>query len=764
MNRNPRLLAVALFASLVVSHASSHAIPPPFHLGSRQIGGTDDDIGYDARMDVTGRRVVTGGFSGTVDFGGGPLTSAGQFDIYIAKYGPTGNHLWSKGLGSIESQVGTSVALLASGAVVVTGNFFGTVDFGGGALTSAGGADIFLAMYDTNGSHLWSKQFGGIATDTGQRVQADASGNVYLTGYFSGTANFGGGPLTSAGGTDVVVAKFDVAGAHQWSQHYGSTSNEIGFDLELDASGNIVVSGQFGGTVSFGGVALVSAGGLDIFVAKYNGSGAHQWSQRFGSTSTDIGDAVAVDGAGNVIVAGRFGGTVNFGGVALASAGGSDIFVAKYNAAGAHQWSKRFGSTGTDICRGVAADAGGDVAVTGDFTGVVDFGGGPLTSAGGVDMFLARYDSGGNHEWSERFGSTASERSGNVEINPAGIQIMTGRFALTASFGGAPFTSAGFDDAFAAIFGNDPVNPVISSIIDVGNDQGRYVELQFSKSGGIGVEQYEAYRRDDPLPAAALGPFTASASRQLLLSQGWMFVGAIPESFLNTYEMTAATLADSTISNGPHESVFFVRAATYVPWAYYDSPPDSGDSLDNLAPGTPTNFAYGAGQLSWNESGDSDFDYFSLYGSNTDTFASASVIDYTVAPTMDVTASPYTYYFVTATDFSGNEGMPAVATALTEVDGTPQHYILSVSAYPNPFNPETTIRYTVPSKGRVTIAVYDVRGARIASLLDVERETGAYTHAWDGRDAGGVTASSGVYFARITHPSGARTYKMVLLK
>jgi hypothetical protein len=763
MNRNSRLMAVAIFASLVVSHASSRAAAP-FHLWSRQIGGTDDDTGYDARMNAEGYRVVTGGFSSTVDFGGGPLTSAGQFDIYIAKYGPTGSHLWSKRLGSIESQIGASVALLASGAVVVTGNFFGTVDFGGGALTSAGGADIFLAMYDTDGSHLWSKQFGGTATDTGQRVQVDASGNVYLTGYFSGTVDFGGGPLTSGGGTDLIVAKFDVTGTHQWSRHYGSTSNEIGFDLALDASGNILVSGQFGGTVSFGGGALMSTGGLDIFVAKYDGSGVHQWSQHFGSTSTDIGDAVAVDGAGNVIVAGRFAGTVNFGGGAFTSAGGSDIFVAKYNAGGTHQWSQRFGSTSTDICRGAASDATGDVVVTGEFTGTVNFGGSALASAGGTDVFLARYNSAGTHEWSQHFGSTAGDQSRNVEVNAAGIQIATGQFVLTASFGGSSFTSAGFDDAFVAIFGNDPVTPVISSIVDVGNDQGRQVEIGFTKSGGIGIEQYEAYRRDDPLPVTATRPTTASTSRQQLLSQGWMFVGAVPETLLNTYEMTVATLADSTISNGPHESVFFIRAATYVPWVYYDSPPDSGDSLDNLAPGIPTNIAISSGVLSWDESGDADFDFFSVYGAGTASFASATLIDYTVMPAMDVTASPYAYYFVTATDFSGNEGTPAMLTTPTDVFNSPKGYALSISAYPNPFNPQTTIRYTVPSKGQVTIAVYDLRGAFVVTLVDENQEVGAYTKTWDGKDAGGVTISSGVYFARVTHPSGTRSYKLVLLK
>jgi hypothetical protein len=101
--------------------------------------------------------------------------------------------------------------------------------------------------------------------------------------------------------------------------------------VAADASGNVIVTGFFEGAADFGGDTLICAGGEDIFVAKYDASGAHQWSQRLGSTAGDQGLAVAVDGSGDVIVTGRFEGTVDFGGGDLTSAGGSDIFVAKYS-------------------------------------------------------------------------------------------------------------------------------------------------------------------------------------------------------------------------------------------------------------------------------------------------------------------------------------------------------------------------------------------------------------------------------------------------
>ena len=198
---------------------------------------------------------------------------------------------------------------------------------------------------------------------------------------------------------------------------------------------------------------------------------------------------------------------------------------------------------------------------------------------------------------------------------------------------------------------------------------------------------------------------------------------------------------------------------------FYDSPPDSGYSLDNLAPGVPSSFVFTAGDLSWNESSAADFDFFTVYGSNTDNFGAATLVDYSVAVAMDVTASPYVYYYVTATDFSGNEGKPAKVNTLSTVGGTPKSYVLSVSNYPNPFNPRTTVSYTVPSRGAVSITIYDANGARIATLVDhVDRSAGAYTIEWDGRAQSGATVSTGMYFARIEHASGTRSKKMVLLK
>ena len=127
--------------------------------------------------------------------------------------------------------------------------------------------------------------------------------------------------------------------------------------------------------------------------------------------------------------------------------------------------------------------------------------------------------------------------------------------------------------------------------------------------------------------------------------------------------------------------------------------------------------------------------------------------------------STYPYYFVTATDFSGNESLPASTGNPTGVGDRAERYVLSVSNYPNPFNPRTTVSYTVPSRGAVTVAIYDLRGALVATLVDKEEKTSdAYRVEWNGRADSGAMVSSGIYFARIEHNGAVRSKKMVLLK
>ena len=418
------------------------------YVWSRGFGALNDDRGSAIAMDGTNNVLVTGYYKGTVDFGDGPLTSASQ-DFFLAKYSPTGAPLWAKSVGGIADEAGTGVAADSDGNVVITGwRSSYQVDFGGGVQYGVSYSDIFLAKYSPAGGYLWAKTIGGAGYDAATGVAVDSTGNVVITGrlYVSTFGvNFGGGPLYSAGTSDVFVAKYSPAGTHLWSKRFGSTGSDSGTAVAVDSNGNVIITGLFHGTVNFGGTALTSAGANDIFVAKYDSDGNHLWSRRYGTTTDDYSYALAVDGSGNVILTGVFAGTVNFGGGPLTSAGGYDIFVASYDPDGAHRWSQRFGSTSNDYGYGVAADAIGNVAVTGYFAGTVNFGGTALTSIGN-DVFVANYSLNGNPLWAKRFGGVGTQVGSAVAS--AGAIAVTGFFANTVDFGGGTFTSAGGYDIF----------------------------------------------------------------------------------------------------------------------------------------------------------------------------------------------------------------------------------------------------------------------------------------------------------------------------
>ena len=762
------ILGISL-SLLVVVFAAPSSAQSPVHFWSQRFGGTGDDLGLAVAVDGSGNVVVAGTFQNVANFGGGNFTSAGSYDIFLAKYSASGVHQWSRRFGSTGDDLCLGVAVDGSGNVAVTGRFNGTVNFGGANLVSAGLNDIFVAKYNASGVHQWSQRAGSPLDDVGISVKMDGPGNVVVTGYFQGTVNFGGANLVSAGSNDVFLTTYTASGLHKWSKRFGSTNSDVCQGVAVDGAGNVFVTGFFQGTVSFGGVNLVSAAGsTDIVLAKYDNAGQHQWSQRFGGTDFDTGNSVAVDGSGNVVMTGFFNATVNFGGGNLVSAGSYDVFMAKYNTNGVHQWSQRFGSTEGDQGQAVAVDGLGNVALIGTFNGTVNFGGGDLVSeVGSSAIFVARYNASGVHQWSfagidEAAFGVAAYGSGNV--------VLIGGFNGTVNFGGENLVSAGGNDIFVAKYGDNEVKPLITSILDIGNDQGKRVRIQFSSSdhdavgAGPPVSRYEVYRRNDDLASAMMESPAGSPSIEQLLDLGWVYAADVPAHAANGYLIDASTDADSTIANGQHYSVFFIRASTASPGTFFDSPIDSGYSLDNLAPGAPTNLVLAGHQLYWSGPSATDFDYFTVYGSNSNNFGAASVIGYSVSPTLSVLGSTHPVYFVTATDFSGNESLPASTGNPTGVGETPNSYVLSVSAYPNPFNPETTVRYTVPAKGRVTLDVFDARGAHVATLVDAERDAGAHTVTWNGRDHRGTASGSGVYFARLTSPAGTRTYKMTLLK
>ncbi|MGB2984885.1 MAG: IPTL-CTERM sorting domain-containing protein [Phycisphaerae bacterium] len=424
---------------------------------AKSAGGTDPDGGSGIAVDASGNSYVTGGFHGTATFGPFTLTSAGDQDVFVAKYDTAGSVAWAESAGGTSSEVVVqSIAVDASGNSYVTGWFGGTVTFGTFTLTSAGNDDVFVAKYDSAGNVMWAESASGMDRIQARGIAVDASGNSLVTGLFDGTATFGPFTLTSAGDPDVFVAKYDTAGNVGWAESAGGTDTDVGAGIAVDASGNSYVTGWFGGTATFGTFTLTSVGDVDVFVAKYDSAGNVVWAESAGGTDFDQGYGIAVDGSGNSDVTGYFGGTATFGTITLTSAGGLDVFVAKYDSAGNVVWAESAGGTDWEGAFGIAVDASGNRYVTGWFEGTATFGTFTLTSAGFLDVFVAKYDSAGNVVWAESAGGTDFDEGDGIAVDGSGNSYVTGKFEGTATFGATTLTSAGAIDVFVAKLSDAP--------------------------------------------------------------------------------------------------------------------------------------------------------------------------------------------------------------------------------------------------------------------------------------------------------------------
>lgn len=419
------------------------------HISAQRLGGTGSDTISAVAIDDQ-RQVIAGGyFRNTANFGGGDVTSVGLYDAFVVKYDAQGGLLWSKQFGSPDGDHVLAVAVDASRNVWVTGYFNGTVSFGGAPLTSAGNADIYIAKYAADGTHLWSKRIGGMDADVPLALALDPNGNAFLSGYFYLSVDFGGGVLTSAGDADVWLMKIGPDGSHLWSKRCGGTGNDVSRGLAVNGSGDVVMVGHFSGSVDFGSGPLTSVGDTDIFVAKYSSTGGALWQRRGGGTGVDSAYSVAVDGAGSTVTAGSFATTASFGGTPISPAGGIDIFVAKYDAAGSPLWSKGFGGSFDDQVYALAGDGTGAFLMTGQFGGGINFGGGLLvSSADNQDAFVAKLDGSGGHVWSKRYGGGAQDAGFAAALGKQGVAAVGGIFGGTVDFGSGPLSSAGGSDAF----------------------------------------------------------------------------------------------------------------------------------------------------------------------------------------------------------------------------------------------------------------------------------------------------------------------------
>ncbi len=312
-------------------------------------------------------------FQGTVSFNGGPVyTSFGDRDIMLVRMDADGDTLWTKQYGSSGKELPKDIAHDASGNIYATGSFSDGADFGGTILNSLDAEDVFLFKVNTDGTTAWAKNVaGGKNLDRGNSLIVDNTGNIHIVGFFKDSLEFENDTLVTNGKNNNFSAEYNNSGDFIKASHFiNTTVNSDRFNsISLAHDGGTLISGFFRDSIKYedpvaGWIYITSVGSDDMVLFKFNTNKEMEWVRTGGGTGPDRGYDAASDALGNVYLGGYFSATANFDSSdfdardsrTLTTKGGIDLFVAKYNNQGTLQWIVDVGGTGEDIIRGVDVD------------------------------------------------------------------------------------------------------------------------------------------------------------------------------------------------------------------------------------------------------------------------------------------------------------------------------------------------------------------------------------------------------------------------
>jgi hypothetical protein len=360
---------------------------------------------------------------------------------------------WTRATGGSSDDGALASARDDSGHIYVCGYFKGTVDFDPGAgvnsITSKGQEDIFIEKFSSEGDVLWVKTFGSSGYDKGQSVALDFAGNIYITGTYTGVADFDPGlgttNLTPVGSSDVFILKLNGAGDLIWVKGVGGSNSDIGFGITVDNTGASYITGSFWYTVDFdpnGGIHnLISAGETDIFVLKLDINGNYVWADRMGGTYTDQGMAIA-NKAGMIYVTGGYKlVTVDFdpgpGISGLTPRGQVDIFIQKLDSAGDFVWAKSIGGPSIDVGQGIAVDDSGNVYSTGVYKNTADLNPGDdslFFTATNSEIYVLKQDSNGELMWVKVMDGAGTSDGIAITLDDKGNSYITGDFSNSVDF------------------------------------------------------------------------------------------------------------------------------------------------------------------------------------------------------------------------------------------------------------------------------------------------------------------------------------------
>jgi hypothetical protein len=303
--------------------------------------------------------------------------------------------------GTSENDFAQDIAVDNNGNIYLAGFTYGSLNG-----KNAGNDDAFVHKYNSSGTELWTRQFGTSGYDLATSIALDKSGNVYVAGYTTGSLN-----STNAGSWDLFIRKYNSSGTELWTNQFGTSDYDISTSLAVDSKGDVYMSG-----ITLGSIGNTAAGSYDVFLCKYNSIGTELWIRQFGTPSHDEIRSIALDGGGNVYVAGHTNGLLSKN-----SYGSFDCIIRKYDTSGAEIWTWQFGSPEADYAYSIALDVKGNIYVAGETIGTLG-----TTNAGISDAFVRKYNSTGTEIWTKQFGTSNRDEVRSIAVDGSGNVYITG--------------------------------------------------------------------------------------------------------------------------------------------------------------------------------------------------------------------------------------------------------------------------------------------------------------------------------------------------
>jgi hypothetical protein len=301
----------------------------------------------------------------------------------------------------------------------------------------------------------WAVRAGGMKNDKTRGLCVDEAGNVYMTGEFTGEADFGDKKLVSRGDMDFFVAKYDAGGKCIWARQGGGSKTDRGYGVAVDHGGNVFVTGHYQSPdAEFDGVKLASPGkderDYDVFTAKYDREGKLLWLRTGGGAGYDYGHGVGVDTAGNCYVTAGVVGAAKFDGRNFEHAN-SRAVVIKYAPDGKLVWLTQPEAKGSSSAGSIAVDAAGNSWICGGYSGEVDYGhGAKLNSPGQRNIFIVKINPDGQAQWAATSTGKTDGGAAAIGVDSAGRAYICGMLKGQTTIGSDSFASVDNHDIFVA--------------------------------------------------------------------------------------------------------------------------------------------------------------------------------------------------------------------------------------------------------------------------------------------------------------------------